>query len=374
LRIDFFRGLALWWIFVDHIPTNWMRHLSLQTVSFCDAAELFVLLAGISAGLVYGSAMNRDGWSSAALRLLKRVPALYKAHVLLFAVLAAVVFGASALFDQTNFLRELTFYPLLASPARSIFEVLILRFQPGFVDVLPLYIVVLLLFVPGLPLLNKPRLLLVLSFALYLTARWLDLAPPFWIRGWTFNPLTWQFLFMVGAVVAHAPRCRPRGMFWDFLAGAVLVTCIALYHSRYTMPLLPQQMQLDVPDPDKDGLHPLRLVSILSMAWLAWRSIPANAAWLRSRWAQPVVLMGQHSLWVFCCGVPLSVIGAVCLTYQPGWGGHIAVNVSGAALLFTAAVISAKYSERASAPPALVSETARLDGRRIEERIARYRN
>ena len=46
LRVDFARGLALWWIYTDHIPGNAMAQLSLRNFTMCDATEVFVLLAG----------------------------------------------------------------------------------------------------------------------------------------------------------------------------------------------------------------------------------------------------------------------------------------------------------------------------------------
>ena len=41
-RIDFFRGVALIWIFIDHVPGNLLAHLTLRNFGFSDASELFV--------------------------------------------------------------------------------------------------------------------------------------------------------------------------------------------------------------------------------------------------------------------------------------------------------------------------------------------
>ena len=54
LRADVFRGLALWFIFIDHVPGNRLGGFTLQNFALCDAAEAFVLLAGYAAGLAYG--------------------------------------------------------------------------------------------------------------------------------------------------------------------------------------------------------------------------------------------------------------------------------------------------------------------------------
>lgn len=63
-RIDFFRGFALWCMFIDHLNKSWLRAITLKEYGFCDGAELFVLLSGISAGIVYERAMVREGLSA----------------------------------------------------------------------------------------------------------------------------------------------------------------------------------------------------------------------------------------------------------------------------------------------------------------------
>lgn len=42
LRLDFFRGLALFSIFVDHVPNNLVAQFTLQSAMFSDAAEVFM--------------------------------------------------------------------------------------------------------------------------------------------------------------------------------------------------------------------------------------------------------------------------------------------------------------------------------------------
>src|SRR5205807_1035351 len=62
LRLDFFRGLALVFIFIDHIPDNLLSNLTLRNLGFSDATEMFVYISGYTAGLVYMAAMLREGW------------------------------------------------------------------------------------------------------------------------------------------------------------------------------------------------------------------------------------------------------------------------------------------------------------------------
>src|SRR6266853_3501877 len=53
--IDFWRGLALLMIFIDHVPENVFQHVTQKNFGFSDAAELFVFLSGVSVALAYGT-------------------------------------------------------------------------------------------------------------------------------------------------------------------------------------------------------------------------------------------------------------------------------------------------------------------------------
>ncbi|MHC2282212.1 hypothetical protein ACVME8_008855 [Bradyrhizobium diazoefficiens] len=48
LRIDVCRGIALWWIFLDHVPNNIGSWLTPRNYGFCDAAEIFMFLSGVT--------------------------------------------------------------------------------------------------------------------------------------------------------------------------------------------------------------------------------------------------------------------------------------------------------------------------------------
>src|SRR5947207_11124360 len=83
LRLDFFRGLALWFIFLDHMPTNIVNWFTLRNYGLSDAAELFVFISGYTAALVYGYTMLERGFVVAGAHILKRAWQLYVAHIFL---------------------------------------------------------------------------------------------------------------------------------------------------------------------------------------------------------------------------------------------------------------------------------------------------
>ena len=353
LRVDFLRGLALWFIFVDHTPGNLLGLLTLRNVAFIDATEGFVLLAGYASGIAYGRMLEREGWASAAARVMGRVGTLYVAHIFLFVVLTAQVGFSAAALDQAAYLDEMALDPFGQEPYRALLEALLLRYQPAFLDILPLYIVVLALFAVALPLVGRPVALLACSLALYLAARWLGLAPPAWRgSGWFFNPFAWQVLFAIGVVLARAdPAWLARRFGWNrwlaalallgLLAAAVVLNMVWHGPGRGWEP--PEWLAAWLAGVDKTGLHPARLVSVLVMAWLLAHLLPADARFLSGRAAALFILMGQQSLPVFCAGIFLSFLGRVAIEASAGLPMQAAVNVAGLAALILIGVVSAFY-------------------------------
>ena len=84
IRLDLFRGLALWFIFLDHVPDNVVSWITVRNYGFSDATEIFVFISGYTAVIAYSRMMLREGWPRAAAKIYRRVWQLYVAHILLF--------------------------------------------------------------------------------------------------------------------------------------------------------------------------------------------------------------------------------------------------------------------------------------------------
>src|SRR6202140_3532740 len=91
LRLDFFRGLALWFIFLDHIPNNIVSWITIRNYGFSDATEIFIFISGYTAAFVYGKAMHDRGFIVASARILRRAWQIYVAHIFLFAIYLAEI-------------------------------------------------------------------------------------------------------------------------------------------------------------------------------------------------------------------------------------------------------------------------------------------
>jgi hypothetical protein len=338
LRIDFFRGLALWFIFLDHLGHTWLRAITLKHVALCDSAELFVLLAGISAGMVYGSALTRHGLTYVWTRVLRRTFVIYRTHLIVFALFALEVVVIAARFNQPSYLKLIHIHPVTTAPFRSILEAATLRFQPRSMDILPLYVVLLLIFCLALPLLRWPKVLLTISAAIYVGSRLLHLNLPAWESAWYFNPLTWQLLFIIGVVSTSLIMKGAHSRWWDVSAWAVTLFCMVQAVTHYIPSKVPHWLVVDTAAIDKTGLHPFRLMSILALAWLTWRYVPATAKWLRSALASPLLLMGQHSLPVFCTTIFMSTLGEIWLADSTGLKSQVLVPAVGTLIMFLVAL------------------------------------
>ena len=146
LRLDLFRGLALWLIFLDHVPNNIVSWATIRNYGFSDATEIFIFISGYTAAFVYGRAMRERGLIVAGARILKRAWQIYVAHIFLFAIYIAEIAYVAASFENPLYVEEMNALNFLKQPEITIIQALLLKFKPVNMDVLPLYIVLLLLF------------------------------------------------------------------------------------------------------------------------------------------------------------------------------------------------------------------------------------
>src|SRR3981081_3301362 len=147
LRLDLFRGMALWLIFIDHLPPNILTWFTIRNYGFSDATEIFIFISGYTAAFVYGRAMLEHGVVIATARILKRVWQIYVAHVFLFTIFLAEISYVATSFENPLYSEEMGILDFLKQPDVTIVQALLLKFRPVNMDVLPLYIV-LMLFLP----------------------------------------------------------------------------------------------------------------------------------------------------------------------------------------------------------------------------------
>jgi hypothetical protein len=315
LRLDLFRGIALWLIFLDHIPSNLVAWVTIRNYGFSDATEIFVFVSGYTAAFVYGKEMRERGFILAGSRILRRAWQIYVAHVFLFAIYLAEISYVATSYENPLYAEEMNILDFLKQPDVTIVQALLLKFKPANMDVLPLYIILLLLFPPVLWLLQY-RLTLALgaSLLLYVLTWVFNWNLPSYPSGhWYFNPFAWQLLFVFGAWCALGGAQRLATV---VRARTTLAIAIAYLLFAFVITLtwyLPGMSQFvphwleDVIYPiDKVNLDVLRFAHFLALAVVTVRFVPREWPLLASWWAWPPIVCGQHSLEIFCLGVFLS--------------------------------------------------------------------
>ena len=374
LRLDLFRGVALWLIFLDHIPENIVNWFTIRNYGFSDATEIFIFISGYTAAFVYGRAMRERGFLVSSARILRRAWQIYVAHIFLFTIFMAEISYVASTFDNPLYAEEMNILDFLKQPDVTIFQALILKFKPVNMDVLPLYIVLLLMFPPMLAvLLWQPGLALMGSAIVYVLTWKFDWNLPAYPNGvWFFNPFAWQLLFVFGAWCALGGAQRLKGVLHSrivlIVAVAYLVFAFAITLTWYIEPLarfVPNWLSEWLYPIDKTNLDALRFVHFLALAAVTVRFVPRDWPGLTSPILQPAIRCGQHSLEIFCLGVFLAFAGQFIIGE---WSGgplvQVVISVLGILIMIATATLTSWYKamEGRRSPSRVKSPDADLAG------------
>ena len=364
-RVDVLRGLALMIIFINHMPGNVVSAYMPHSFGFSDAADIFVLLAGVSAALAYGGLVEQGRLAVAALKLGGRLWTLYIAHIAVFIIVCGVVATAVTQTQNPLYIEAVNIQPFFRDTVEALIGALTLTYQPSYLNILPLYIVLLTLF-PAIygAVRISPLLTLIASLTIWQVALAFELSLPNGSEGgWFFNPLAWQVLFTLGVVIGRGALLGvglPRLRWLDAAALAFLVfaavaktasgnpTGIAVLNDWF------DSVQLGS---DKTNLAWTRLMHIGALAWLAIRWLPAGASMGKPLLGRALACAGQNSLHVFCVGIVLSIIGQIVLAETSfALGVQLLICAGGVTLLTGLGIFLSWYrivtSRGASAKPA----------------------
>src|SRR5205814_10395429 len=270
---------------------------------------------------------------------------LYVAHVFLFVIFIAEVSYTATTFKNPMYNEEMRVADFLDEPHVAVVQALLLQFQPTFLDILPLYILMLVIFpVVLLGAQRHPLLVLLPSAMLYIAVQVFAITVPAYPEGhvWYFNPLAWQFLFVSAALLGHARTRGQTTLPWArvlYPAAAVIFAAAFLIKLSWTIhgvwDAFPGVLLKPLWRINKNNLSPLRLVPFYALVVLVALRVPREAQFLQSTAARPFVLCGQQSLEIFCLGIILSVLAHFILTEYGGGGWmQLAANAAGSTGLF----------------------------------------
>lgn len=360
VRLDFFRGLAMFVIFIAHLPDNpWFGFIPAR-FGFSSAAELFVFCSGLASAFAFGRVFLRQGYGAGLFRVLSRLWQVYWAHIGLALVMMALSVAGWKL-TGTDYPARLGLGWFYREPGDGLFSLMTLTFTPAFLDILPMYLV-LLAMLPLVMLLGRlsPLLAMAALLVLWLIAQITHLNLPGG-QGpggmWFFNPFAWQLVFFTGFAFGlgwlKAPAFEKGVLFWACTAFLVASVPLNFWAIHEVFPALGELHERLIGVDGKTNLNPLLYLHFLASAYVVLTLIDPY----RERLAdfRPIIEVGQQALATFMASIALAwSLGMVLDVTGRDWLTITAANLVGLAGLIAVARLAKRYKsakdERAAKP------------------------
>lgn len=266
-RLDIFRGLAMFIILIAHSPGNWFANYIPARYGWSDAAEIFVFCSGMASAIAFGRVFDTAGWTMGTARVGYRIWQVYWGHIgLFFAIVGTMAalngtgwFTEGGLFQQ-DYLTRPWVMQFFTDPGTYLPALLTLTYVPNYFDILPMYIVILMM-LPIVMALHRvsPWAVLVVLGGLWLATQlgraefdgnaiadtfglYGLSADPVTGRRWFFNPFAWQIVFYTGFALMRGWIPAPPVNKW--LIGGVVLFVVAsapLNKGQWRVPIIQAQ-------------------------------------------------------------------------------------------------------------------------------------
>jgi len=319
-----------------------------------DAAEIFVFLSGMASAVAFASVFVKRGFFMGVARIAHRLWQAYWAHISIFFVCTVIM----VLIDRhlqtgEDYVRGLMMEHFFNENAQqALVGLLTLTYVPPFFDILPMYLVILLM-IPVVMLLAgvSPWLAMGAVVATWFVASFnvLDMSRAPWNdEVWFFNPFSWQLVFFTGFAFMRGWLPTPKADMRLILAAvAYLLVCLPLEWEPLlkAFPALRETREWLYPvwiDKTHQGFA--RYVHFLALAYLAFIAVGERGRHLKGPVVAVVCKVGQQSLAIFILSLALSftasallnVIGRTYLTVP-------LVNLGGMAMMVGVAYMTAWF-------------------------------
>jgi hypothetical protein len=383
-RLDFFRGSAMFFIYIAHCRGNFLWDYIPARFGLSDAADTFVFLSGMAASIAFGGTFVRQGMLIGTARILHRCWQLMVGHLGLFFTCAMVVVAGTRIFGDTDYVDVLELQRFFTDTPDALIGLFTLTYVPHYFDILPVYIVILAM-VPlamGLARVN-PLLVPVASITLYALAVGLGLnfqANADEQAEWYFNPFAWQLIFFTGFVLGRgwiAVSLESKALLHASIAVLVTGLAVSLPAVINAVPAVDALRQWVHDHTDKTNLDLLQYLHFLASAYVAVVLLRGRIQILLTPLLRPFVKCGQQALAVFLSGMVLSHVGGMMFDHA-GTGPVVQIAVNGVSfgLLFAVAygvawIKSAPWKRRPVIAPVAVSAPVPMAATPVEPFAAR---
>ncbi|MFC5422332.1 OpgC family protein [Bosea eneae] len=345
-RLDVFRGLTMLIIFVAHLPENSWNAWIPARFGFSSGAELFVFCSGIASALAFGGVFVRRGLALGTARIAYRIWQVYWAQISLVLALIALAAGLDHVFGLGKVAEQ--FPPLLTDPAGALLGIATLTWQPDYLDILPMYLVILAL-IPVMMLVRRlhPALPFLVAALLYAAvwARGINLPGNPWNgASWFLNPFAWQFIFFIGFFIGMKWLPVPRLGDRRLMLAAALFVLVSLPLSFWGIlehwPLAQAARDLLLPANEKTDLHILRVLHFLALAYFVLSLIEPWRERLDRGAGHLLILIGRQSLAAFLASAVLArLLGAAADMAGRSELIVALLNLTGFALILATAIL-----------------------------------
>lgn len=321
VRLDFFRGLGMFIIFIAHVPQNPWNDWIPARFGFSDATEIFVFCSGMASAIAFANVFDQRGFMMGLARILHRCWQVYWTHICLFIAAVAMMAGADKFLGTgMKHANSVNFGHFIETETASgFFGLLTLTYVPNLFDILPMYLV-LLAMIPIVMALSRVGAWAPLGFcaAVWLigTMGYLQLpAEPWSDRKWFFHPLAWQLVFFTGfAFIRGWLPAPPIDRRLVAIAIVILIVNALLVTSLGKHVGVPNAWSFIPPELfSKNTFGVLRYVHFLAIAYLAYAAAGPNGANIRGPFVDICRKVGQQALAVFVAGILLALAGGVVL-------------------------------------------------------------
>ncbi len=371
-RLDFFRGIGMFIIFMAHMPGNYYTLWIPARFGFSDATEIFVFCSGMASAIAFGKVFSDLSWFMGTARIMQRIWQVYWAHIGLFLIIAALLAAIDATGNfEKNYLASLNLIPFFKDPAQNLVGLLTLTYVPNLFDILPMYIGILFM-IPIVMALNRIGFAAV---AFFVVGVWLAAqfsyaqlpAEPWSDRTWFFNPFGWQLVFFTGFAFMSGWIPMPPINKWLVIAAIaflLIAVPIAYFRLLRDFPELREMRGLFRPyKDDTDSLYQyiihfgksdfglLRYIHFLALAYLAWIVAGPGGRNLTS-WGffQPIVSIihkvGQQALATFMSGLVFGrILGFILDQVGRNWTTVTIANLVGCTAMVGVAYLVSWYKQ-----------------------------
>ncbi len=378
-RLDFFRGIGMFIIFIAHMPGNYYTLWIPARFGFSDATEIFVFCSGMASAIAFGKIFSTRGWMMGTARILQRIWQVYWAHIGLFFVVAFMLAGldATGAFEK-NYISGLNLQHFFKDTVPNLFGLMTLTYVPNLFDILPMYIGILFM----VPIVMALHRIGFAAVAFFVIAVWLAAqfslaqfpAEPWSNREWYFNPFGWQLVFFTGFAFMSGWLPAPpinRKIVIASIAMILITIPFAYFRLLREFPELAQMRGFIKPFKNssdfsyqyivhvgKSDFGLLRYIHFLAIAYLAWLLAgPGGSNLTFGRYGryfvQVVHKVGQQALATFMSGLVIArFLGFVLDQIGRNWTTVTLANLTGFTGMIAVAYLVSWYKKTPWKQPA----------------------